>query len=219
MLLAILLTTTGLEVAGFSADQLISDVLPALGASSLQDLDWASVTELYQWQDEAIKRLAHRCGVFVERAAPFATTELNTSQYPVPPGHIDTIHVTLNGLSLRAVTVSELEALDGSWATTDGPVTRFSMDADGLDYVTLYMVPTVTGLAINSIYHQFPPDPITAGTIVDMPLPMGDYLEYAMVGEARRKESDRAMAEVADHCDQMMALIEMVACGYWGPGQ
>jgi hypothetical protein len=218
VLLAILLTTTGTEIAGVSADQVIADILPALGASSLADLDWASNTELNQWADEAVKRLSHRCGVFVERDTS-NVTELNSSQYPVPQGHIDTIHVTLNGLSLRATTVAELEALDAAWAVTQGPVTRFSMEADGTSFITLYMVPVVVGEPLAWIFHQFPPVAITGGTIVDVPSPVGDYLAYAMVGEARRKESDRAMPEVAEHCDQMLALMEEVASAYWGPGQ
>lgn len=216
MLLAILLTTTGSSIAGVSADQVIADILPALGATSLQDLDWASSTELYQWADEAVKRLSHRCGVFVERDTSTSVVE-STSQYPVPAGHIDTIHVTLGTLSLRASTVAELEALDGTWAVTQGPVSRFSMEADGTDFITLYQVPTSTG-TLAWIFHQFPEE-ITSGSLVDVPSPMADYLAYAMVGEARRKESDRAMAEVSDHCDQMMALMEEVACAYWGPGQ
>jgi hypothetical protein len=216
MLLAILLTTEGTVVAGVSADQVISDILPALGATSLEDLDWASATELYQWADEAVKRLSHRCGVFVERDTS-NVTEANTSQYPVPAGHIDTIHVTLAGLSLRASTVAELEALDASWALTVGTVSRFSMEADGVDYITLYQVPLVGGSTLAWIFHQFPAQ-IEQGSTVDVPPPMGDYLAYAMVGEARRKESDRAMPEVAEHCDQMMGLMEEVACAYWGPG-
>ncbi|HTB10938.1 MAG TPA: hypothetical protein VK752_05180 [Bryobacteraceae bacterium] len=221
MLLAVLLTSEGAIVAGVSADAVIADILPALGATSLADLDWASNTELYQWADEAVKRLSHRCGVFVERDTS-TTTVSGTSQYPTPAGHIDTIHVTLNSLPplpLRATTVAELEALDGNWATTVGGVGRFSMDADGTGFITLYQVPVLGGQSLTWIFHQFPPVEITTGSTVDVPSPMGDYLAYAMVGEARRKESDRAMPEVAEHCDQMMALMEEVACAYWGPGQ
>lgn len=218
MLLAILLTTTGTSIAGVSADQVIADILPALGASSLGDLDWASVTELYQWSDEAIKRLSHRCGVFVVRDTTNVTID-GTSQYPVPAGHIDTIHVTLGTLSLRATTVGELEALDENWALSAGVVNRFSMDADGIGFVTLYQIPLVNGTTVAWIFHQFPPAAITSGSTVDVPSPMGDYLAYAMVGEARRKESDRAMPEVAEHCDQMMGLFEAAAGAYWGPGQ
>lgn len=218
MLAAVLLTSEGLVVAGVSIDQVISDILPALGATSLQDLDWATNTELYQWADEAIKRLSHRCGVFVVRDDVSTTLTIGLSQYQVPPGHIDTIHVTLAGLSLRATTVAELEALDGTWAETEGAVTRFTMDAIGVGFITLYMIPTAAG-TLAWIFHQFPPAEITSGSIVDVPSPMADYTAYAMVGEARRKESDRAMPEVAEHCDQMMALMEEVACAYWGPGQ
>lgn len=216
MLLAVLLTCEGLSVAGVSADQVLADILPALGATSLGDLDWATSTELYQWADEAVKRLSHRCGVFVEWNQATASVA-GTPQYPVPAGHIDTIHVTLGTLALRATTVAELEALDGTWAASQGAVTRFSMDADGTGYITLYQIPMTTGTPLTWIFHQFPPVEISEGATVDVPSPMGDYLAYAMVGEARRKESDRAMPEVAEHCDQMTALMEEVACAYWGP--
>lgn len=217
MLLAILLTTTGSQVAGVSADQVIADILPALGATSLGDLTWASDAELFQWADEAVKRLSHRCGVFVERDTSTSVVAL-TSQYPVPTGHIDTIHVTLGGLSLRPSTVADLEALDGTWAVTQGAVKRFSMDADGTGFITLYQVPTTTG-TLAWIFHQFPADVTTNAPAVDVPSPMGDYLAYGMLGDARRKESEAAMPEVAEHCDRMMALMEQVATAYWGPGQ
>lgn len=217
MLAAVLLTSVGTTIAGVSADQVIGDILPALGASSLTDLNWCSATELYQWSDEAVKRLSHRCGVFVARDTS-TTTVIGTSQYPVPAGHIDTIHATLAGLSLRATTVAELEALDGTWAVTEGgPVNRFSMDADGTGFITLYQIPTSAG-TLAWIFHEFPAT-IAEGGIVDVPSPMGDYLAYAMIGEARRKESEAAMPEVSSHCDQMMGLMEQAATAYWGPGQ
>lgn len=217
MLAAVLLTSPGTSIAGVSADAVVADIFSALGATSFGDLDWASATELYQWADEAVKRLSHRCGVFVEYTQ--STTSLTgVAQYPVPAGHIDTIHVTLGTLALRATTVAELEALDGTWAASAGVVNRFSMDADGTGYITLYQIPTTTGTTLTWIFHQFPAA-IVSGSTVDVPSPMGDYLAYAMVGDARRKESDRAMPEVAEHCDQMLALMEEVACAYWGPGQ
>jgi hypothetical protein len=220
MLLAILLTTEGAVVAGVSADQVISDILSSLGATSLADLDWCSATELYQWADEAVKRLSHRCGVFVLRDTSTSLVS-GLSQYEVPGGHIDTIHVSLleQALSLRASSVAELEALDGTWSASQGAVTRFSMDRNGTDFITLYQIPAASGQTLAVIFHQFPPVEIAEGATVDVPSPMGDYLAYSMIGEARRKESDRAMPEVAEHCEQMLALMEEVACAYWGPGQ
>lgn len=219
----LLILPQGPAIAGVNVDTIIGDLIPALGAGSLQDLDWVSEAELYQWADEAIKRLSHRCGVFVFRDTS-TSIESGLSPYPVPQAHIDTIHVTLvpvSGapLSLRATTSAELEALDGNWTATVGPITRFSMDADGTKFITVYMTPMATGGSLAWIFHGFPAEIESGETAVDVASPIGDYLAYAMLGEARRKQSERAMPEVADWCDKRLDLMEQVIEAYWGPGQ
>jgi hypothetical protein len=219
----VLLLPQGPALAGVDADQVIAELLPAFGASSLSDLTWASQTELYQWADEALKRLSHRAGVFVERDTTTNVTAPDGS-YPVPAAHIDTIHVALltfnpaAALSLRATTVEELAALDATWPLTSGAVERFSMDQGPEGFITIYRLPLVSG-NLAWIFHKFPTAIQAGQTAIAAPSPIGDYLAYAMLGEARRKESEAAMPEVADHCDQMMALMEEVVTAYWGPGQ
>jgi hypothetical protein len=219
----LLILPQGPAIAGVDVDQIIGDLMPALGAGSLADLSFASEAELYQWADEAVKRLSHRCGVFVFRDTS-TSIESEQSAYPVPQGHIDTIHASLvpvtgAPLSLRATTSAELGALDGTWKQSLGPVTRFSMDADGTEFLTLYMAPAATGGTLAWIFHRFPAEIQSGATAVDVASPIGDYLTYAMLGEARRKQSEMAMPEVADWCDARLALMEQVITAYWGPGE
>jgi hypothetical protein len=49
-----------------------------------------------------------------------------------------------------------------------------------------------------------------------LPDELADYAFLYALGEARRRESDAAMPEVALACDQLMGLYEQVAREYWG---
>jgi hypothetical protein len=220
----LVLLPQGPAIAGVDLAQVIADMMPTLGATSLSDLGWclADGSEFYQWADEAAKRLAHRCGVFVERDAGTLVT-VNTAQYPVPAGHIDSIHVSFItagpvSLRLRPSTVRDLNALDATWPTSTGVVARYSMDAAGVGTITLYRIPLVQGnLAV--IFHKFPPQIQAGSSLVAIASPIADYFQFAMLAEARRKQSEGAMPEMADHFDQRVALYEQVMKKYWGPDE
>jgi hypothetical protein len=219
----------GAGIAGVDIAQVIDEMLPTLGATSLGDVSWclADGSEFYQWADEYAKRLAHRCGVFVERDT-LTTVEPGTAVYPVPEGHIDTIHVSITTsggdgtpLRLRPSTVRDLNALDATWPTTTGIVTRYSMDAGGVGTITLYQNPSSSGNAgmLAVIFHQFPAAIALGSSVVQIASPIGDYFQYGMLAEARRKQSEGAMPEMADHFDQRVAMYEQVMLKYWGPDE
>jgi hypothetical protein len=170
--------------------------------------------EFYQWADEAAKRLASNCGVFVERDAS-TTTSPNVAQYPVPAGFVDAIHVSADGRALRPTSVAELDALDSTWPVTTGVVQRYSMDAAGELTITLYRIP-LDGESLAFVYHRFPADITAVASVINVASPIADYFRYAMLAEARRKQSEGAMPEMAAHFDERVALYEKVICSYWG---
>jgi len=213
----VLLLPQGTAASGIDIAAVIGDILPALGATGFGDItDWCSQTELYNWSEEAANRLAHRVGAWVNR---YGLQTVNPGDFSfVPPADlVDAIHVSWNGASLRPTTALQLAALDAAWQLTASTPARFSMDAlPGL--AALYPGVTSTGDAA-IIYHQRQP-PIQLGqSVIPIASPVQDYFGMAMLGEARRKESDGAMPEMADHFAQRVALYEQIFEHYWGPAQ
>jgi len=210
--------------AGISITRVIDDLLPTLGASNLADLTWclADGSEFYQWADEYAQRLGRSCGVFVERDATTAVVG-GTAAYALPARHIDTIHVSLTPTAgtpgrLRPSSVAELYALDGTWPAASGVVARYSGDAGVPGIITLYRRPHAAGtLAV--IFHQFPPAIAAASPTVDVASPVGDYFQYGMLAEARRKQGEGAMPEMAAHFDERVRLYEKVLLAYFGGAQ
>lgn len=218
----LLLLPQGPPIAGVDLANTINDLLPTLGASSLADLDWCTESELYQWADEAAKRLSHRVGVFVTRDTSISLAA-GTATYSTPTGHVDSIHVSVlpasgSPLKLFPSSVEELASLDSTWPTTTGPVTRYSMDAAGIGTITVYSIPTTTGtLAV--IYHEFLPQIQAGNSAVPVCSPVSDYFQYAMLAGARRKESDHTMLDMADHFEKRVEMYEQVLEHYFGRGQ
>ena len=218
MLLAFLPQVPG--IAGVDLAVVIPRLLPTLGASSQGDLTWCLVDEFYQWADEYAKRLARHCGVFVERDSTTVTSS-GTATYNTPARFLDAIQASIydsgtgNYSRLRPSSIGELYALDATWPTTTGVVQRYSVN-EGT--ITLYRIPQVTG-ALAVIFHQFPPTISSGGSTVAVASPVGDYFVYGMLAEARRKQGEGAMPEMAAHFDQRVAMYEKILCAYFGGGQ
>lgn len=207
----------GAAPAGVDIANVISEILPALGATSLADLDWCTEAELYQFADEANKRLAHRTGVWVERYGN-QTVDAEFYIQPVPYCHVDTIHCSFNGVALRPTSVRELEALDSLWTKSQGTPNRFSMDANPPGTITLYP-PNESAGTMATIYHRFRPAIQSGSSTLPIASPIQDYFGYSMLAEARRKESDAAMPEMADHFDQRVKLYEQMLVHYFGEAE
>jgi hypothetical protein len=213
----ILLFPQGPAQPGIDLANVIGDILPALGAASLADLDWCTAAELYNYADEANKRLGHRVGAWVERA----TQTLNALQTAAnaPTGHVDTIHASFQGAALRAATAQELASFDATWNQTQASApTRFSMDAGAPGTIVPYPLTTVQG-TMAVIYHRFQPTIAQGASVAPIASPIQDYFGYSMLAEARRKESDAAMPEMADHFDERVALYEQILKHYFGEAQ
>lgn len=191
----------------------LSDVLSALGVRDPPE--WCSQAEIYQWWDEGQQRLARRAGIWVDFTAP-ANLVIGQSTYSVPANFLDLIRASVDNMKLRESSTADLEALDSSWRTTGGPVQRISMDANAPNLATLYPSPSQAG-QLREIYHRTQPA-ITGSSqaVIPIPSPLRDYFTFSVIGEARRKESDNAMLDMADHFQQRCDLMERVCATYWG---
>ena len=64
--------------------------------------------------------------------------------------------------------------------------------------------------------YQDPVEITSAAATVTAPKPLEDYLSWKILAEARKKESDAAMPEVAAVFDELSALFEDISENYWG---
>ena len=216
-MLSLTLAPANTPAPGVDIAQVIGNLLPTLGAISFADLAWCAPdgSEFYQWADEYAKRLARHAGVFVTRDT---STEVaaNQASYETPEGFIDAIHVSIDGVRIRPSSVQDLEALDATWSTSTGVVERYSMDAEGMLVITLYRIPTGAG-ELDLIMNTFPVPALAASSsVLSIASPVGDYFQYGMLAEARRKQSEGQLLDIAEHADQRVLFFEQIFKQYWG---
>jgi hypothetical protein len=194
---------------------IITALLPALNAASLADLVWWTEEELYEFAAEAA-RLLGSTGVLVDRRT-FDVTGGNAG-YSLATQTLSTIHVSLDGRSLRGINVQELDARNSDWrsATDDAP-SHFATDIAGFQIVTLFPVPNLDGEG--AVLRHFYPDVNSASSITVAPGVCGDYVRYEMLAAARAKDSDAMMPDVAAHAKARADLYRSIFANYWEPAE
>ena len=198
----------------------VNDVVYRLGFLSLADLVanavWLTRAELYQWADDAAKRLSYESGLFLawtrvspwwrgRRCIPCPTATSSRWRFGGPE-------------PLRITRVEDLWALDGSWGATSGDPKRCSMDAGSVGTITLYPKPAQGG-TLGQICQEYPATISQGSSQVGVPSVLQDYFSYALLAGVWGKESPAAMGEMAEHYRKRMELYEQVIEHLWGPGQ
>lgn len=202
----------------------LADIWFRLGFLSAAELAtntlWLTTTELYQFGDDAGKRLSHSAGVFLLVDTSISVVA-PTASYALPAAHVFTVMAWLVYAGapvqiLRMTSVGILFALDANWSTTTGNPTRVSLDAAPVGNATLYPIP-IANSAFNQICQEFPAISSGSPSVAVCPL-LQDYFSYALLAAALDKESDNAKPEVAMHCRERMKLYEAIAVHLWGKG-
>ncbi len=204
---------------GIDFRDVLAELYPKLNAAAAADLIHWTETELYQWLDEAAKRLARNIGVFVERDASI-TIVTGTAVYNLPARHLSTIHMSISGASLYPSNVQELEALDSAWVETSGATSSFLNDNLGTASTRLYPNPDsdVSG-SLGVIFHRYVSEINSSNHSLTAPACLAEYFSWFALSEARRKQSEASMPEVADHFAKRVAWLEKVIEAYWGTAQ
>jgi hypothetical protein len=197
-----------------SAADLITSALDALNAATTADLVFWAPTDLYEWIDEAAKRLARTAAVIVDCDTSITTTP-GTAVYSNPARHVALINFAYAGAMLRASSTRELAALSDTWMADAGTPARWIEDWLGHDLFRLYPAPDQAA-ELEIVLARYPLDITALAPTLAAPAVVGDYLETAMIAEARRKEGDGALPEVAAAFDQQLALYEQIFQAYWG---
>jgi hypothetical protein len=202
-----------------------NDALYRLGFSGARDIvstSWVTETELFQWADEAAKRLSYEAGVFV--TYDNSTNVLaGTAAYALPATHVFTVSAALLYVGwlqlLRITPVGALFALDAAWtAAPPGDPVRLSMDAGGPGTATLYPGPA-NNATLGLVAQEFPGTVSLGASTLPLPMVLQDYFSYVLLRGARLKESESRMEEMARHFDERIKLYDSIMKAYFGAGQ
>lgn len=196
----------------------VSELWPPLNATGPNDaVNWTEA-ELFEWMDEAVKRLARKCGPFVVRDTTLATV-IGQGPYSLPADHIATLQLDLNGRTLRARNIQELEALDADWPDTDSsaddPPAAFIIDTQGFDQVRIYPKPYAVE-TIGLVMRQLPVDVSASAAILAVSPVMREYFSFHALAEARSKESLASMDEIVGWLRGIEGMYESAAMELWG---
>lgn len=214
--------STGAE--GMSVAIVLPDLIYRLGFTGEGEVTstaWVTMTELYQWADEAAQRLARDTGAFLAWDTSI-NTGAETAVYALPSYHVYTLAAWFSAVPLRITRVQDLFALDGNAMSTEcqpgSAPTRVSYDAGSVGTATLYPIPGTNG-TLKQIMEEVPPTVAAATPTVPLCAIAQDYFLYAMLAGARGKESEGAMPEMLPHFQKRLALLEQLFEHLWGPGQ
>lgn len=195
----------------------LGNLWPSLNATSAIDAVFWGTPEIFQYFDEAAKRLARRFEVFVVYDQSI-TSARNTPTYAVPASYISIQQADLAGLILRPLNIYEAEALDSNWPSTVGPPTHFLQDTQGLTQIALYPQADAgsSGKALGLVMNTFPPDVSPSMGFLVAPPGMQEYFEFYAIAKARAKESHAPMVESSQFFMGLVEMMEAAIDKYWG---
>jgi hypothetical protein len=84
--------------------------------------------------------------------------------------------------------------------------------------ITLYPNP-IAGGTLSQVCQEYTPTVQPGQSVLPLPSVLQDAFTDYMLGEARGKESDYALPDIADHCRARWQMYMRVAEHLWGPGQ
>lgn len=205
------------------ATEVMPNAMFALHALTVADLEQWSQTELWEWADERVKKLAADYGLFVERTGltpagdiPFAVMQ---SLIPLPADHLATVRVECAGVLIKPANVVEIQSYDDDWdETTAVTLTRWIGDALRVPYLTAYPKPLQAG-KLSLVYEQEAPAISATQTVVPhLASVAGDVVTLHMIAEARRLETDAQIPECVSFAEQLAGLYSKVIESYFGGG-
>lgn len=209
-------TDASADAGGVDIGQVLDEALWSLHAGSRADLTFWTEAQLIQFLDYAVRRLATIAGVFIGRDDS-GRTVAGTATLALPIDHISTLHVTVNGESLRGASTMELEARDEAYLTTQGPPDAWYEDLLGNGVLGLAPVPDDI-YVVAEIYVGWQPQLDLQQSMVSGPPPLKGYLAMCLLAEAYGKEGEAEMPDVAAHCRGRMEMYHQMFQTYYGAG-
>lgn len=206
------------QLGNVNLTTVVGDIWPSLNARGPSDAIFWTEAQIYQWTDEAAKRLACNCGGFVRRN-PSLSAVMFQGGYALPVDHVVTLQADLAGLYLRPRNVQEVEALDYNWPATTGQPKAWLEDTQGLRQFTLYPKPVALqdGESIGLFERYTPATVNAANALLETPNCIREYFTFYALAEARgTKETNASMPEIAQWFNGILGQMEQLISSYWG---
>lgn len=199
-----------------------SDLYIQLHSTSQNDAIFVNDSEIKKVLADRLTDLAMQHGLYIVRDVAFITLVAGQAVYDLPPRHLSTLHVALNGSPLIASSTAELEGRDATFETTPAtalkPIARWSQDKEGFNLLRLHPVPAAAdaGSKLEVIYAQYPCE-IDEG--IEGPRFLCDLLELLALGDLYSRESDFAEPEAAKAANALAGLYVEIMDSLYGSAQ
>jgi hypothetical protein len=192
----------------------LTGLYPALQASDAATLDFWTDTELAAFAREALDRLAYAAACWTD--AQFIPAQIAPTAALDPPV-VAVAAVTFGGYSLVQTSVAQLEAFSRTWASdvapSGGRPRNWLQEARE---VRIYPAPSAPGVLAIDYVSVSPVTAFAPGDDAGAPEVCGDYLRAAVLGEARAKETEGAMQDVAAWQRSQAALYARAFTALYG---
>lgn len=186
-----------------------SDLYIQLHSTSQNDAIFVSDDEIEKVIADRLTDLAMQHGLYIVRDVTFITLVAGQAIYDLPPRHLSTLHVALNGSPLIPSSTAEIEGRDAAFETTAAtaqrPIARFYEDKSGFNQIGLHPVPAAAdaGNKLEVVYAQYPCE-IDEG--IEGPRFLCDLLELLALGDLFSRESDFQQPESAKAANALAGL-------------
>lgn len=196
-----------------------NNLIPTLHADSLVNTTAAAQADLYRSFNQALRKLA-KLGLFAKADAAL-TIAAGVPTVSLPTRHIQTLYAAVRQSAepwepIDRVTRAQLEALDSDWATTTSSIpARYVEELEGHSTMRVHETPD-TNTDLTLLYLERLADVSVGSPTFTAPAVVEDYLYYWALRDARQKNTDEAMPDVARFADERLALLEQAFAEYWG---
>lgn len=199
-----------------------SDLYMQLHSTSQNDAIFVNDAELEKVIADRLTDLAMQHSIYIVRDTAFITLVAGQAVYDLPPRHLSTLHVALNGSPLIPSSTAELEGRDAAFETTAAtalrPIARWYQDKSGFNQIGLHPVPAVAdaGDRLEVIHASYPCE-IDEG--IEGPRFLCDLLELLALGDLYSRESDFQQPESAKAANALAGLYIEVMDSIYGSAQ
>lgn len=190
--------------------------VPLLHGQNLGALTAASSDDIFRSFNLGAAELA-KLRLFGQVATPAVTS--GNPLVAAPTRHVATLYAAWLAAGtwarLPRISRARLEALDPAYRTRTGATPTHLVEELEAGAMRVYPTPTAN-LTLLLIYLERRADVSTGSPTLAAEPPVADYLLYRAIGDARRRNADEGMADVAAFCDEQAQLYAALFRAYSG---
>lgn len=199
---------------------LSASCVPALNAAGYTDLIFWTKTSLFEWADEAVRRMARAAAGLISTAT--TSIAADDADYATPTRCLSILHVSAKGKTLRPANVRDLEARSSNWRadTSSTALSHYARQDQGLAVIRVYPTPAAPLSGDINITAHVAPAAVTEGSpSLSWPDALSGYVALRTLEAARKAETYAKMPEAAAVAGEIAGVFEQAATALWGEVQ